>query len=423
MHRLAPLFALPLLACASETGLRTAPLPPADSPATTSAPEAPPWAAPDPDSPWGNLDPGEMPDDLLAIAWIDLTESCVNCTYGPNTPSRYDLVDVTGQVVAAFTLPFEPGVYDWYRPELVGLHALGPGRFLASNIVQEEAGHELVVWEADGFEGRATVLARLRPGEIELPLAGTTRPLPTDDWVYDDAVLPDPTDPQRLLVVPTAGSPYLPLTPLRVWSVSTSDPESPIRTWDARDLLPPSLVPDDVVIEAPWFARLADDGSGKLVLGVTGYVDVSEPDDKHRRLVPYPVVVSIDLDDEDAQPWLVPTDGLGLQRPPLVAPPSPDRPGSMLWTPQWCTGVVARWQEGTTEHPLSEDGACPELALLIDAASPTFVYSEWQETYVDQSHRLVVHHGGEDVWTVDALRVGLAARPFHMLKVAAVPAE
>jgi hypothetical protein len=425
MQRLALLFAtcLAFAGCNSDTGLRVAPPPDEED----LAPDSPsdPWnqgGGAGSDSPWANLDPGEMPDDLFAVAWLDLTTGCWNCTYGPNTPNRYDLVDAMGRVVSSFTLPFEWEDSSYFFPDLAGIHASGPGRFLVSNHVFNNADLEQVIWEADGFADTATVIARVRAGEVELPLAGITVPLPTDSWVQDDVVLPDPTDPGRILIVPTSSSPYLPSEFQGIWSLSTTDPDAPVRTWSLAELVPPELLPATWdSMEAPWFADLAADGSGQLVLGMTGYETITDPADKSMQLTPRPILMSIDLDTPDER-WILPTDELDLSSAPLVAPPAPDQPATVLWAVGYCGQGVRLWTEGAVaDLDMPAEDQCPVLGPLLDAASRSFVYTAWiEEPDWPGAQRLVISHQGEEVWSLDRLRVGLSDRAFALLGAARV---
>lgn len=427
MQRLALLFAasfLILAGCTSDTSLRLAPPPDAEDLSATSGPaDGPDFGEGDAGagSPWANLDPGEIPDDLFAVAWMDLTVDCWNCTYAPNSPNRYDLVDALGRVVSSFGLPFE-WQDDWYLPELAAIHASGPGRFVVSNFIYVDSGVEQVVWEADAFADTATVIARVRTGEVELPLAGVTVPLPIDSWPQDEVVLPDPTDPGRLLIVPTSSSPYLPSEFSAIWSLSTSDPDALVRTWTLPELLPPALLPASWdMIEAPWHASLAADGSGQLVLGMTGWETLTDPDSKTVQRIPRPILLSLDLDAPEER-WLLPVDGLELSHDLRVTPPSPDQQASILWIPGYCGDRVLLWEEGATaELPLPVEDQCPIMGPLLDAPSRSFIYTAWnEEPEWPGAQRLVVSHQGEEVWSLDRLRVGLSERPFLPLGVARV---
>ncbi len=427
MQRSAFLFALAsglaLLGCSSDTSLRVAPVPDQDDDVDSLSGPDDPWSqGGGSDSPWANLDPGDMPDDLFAVAWLDLTTDCWNCTYAPNTPNRYDLVDAMGRVVSSFVLPFEWEEDSYYRPELASIHASGPGRFLVSNYVYVDTGIEQVIWEADGFADTATVIARVRTGEVELPLAGLTVPLPTDPWVQDEVVLPDPTDSGRILIVPTSSSPYLPSDFRAIWSLSTTDPDALVRTWSLQELVPPELLPASWdTMEAPWFADLAADGSGQLVLGFTGYETNTDPEDKTWQLTSRPVLMSLDLD-APAERWILPTDGLDLSNGPLVTPPAPDQPATVLWADGYCGDGVRLWSDGiVAELALPDEDQCPVVGPLLDAASRSFVYVAWtDEPDWPGAQRLVISHQGEEVWSLDRLRVGLSERPFALLGAARV---
>ena len=427
MRNLPLLLALLLVACTSDTALRVAPDPdPEPSPAAAGPEEGTSggWGNGG-DSPWANLDPGDIPDDLFAVAWLDLTVDCWNCTYAPNSPNRYDLVDALGRVVSSFQVPFEWDEQWWYRPELRSIHASGPGRFIVSNLVQANASGEQVVWEADAFSNTATVLARLRPGEVELPLAGVTLPLPIDSWASDEVVLPDPTDPGRLLIVPHNTSPYLPNELRAIWSVSTTDPDGLVRVWTIDELLPEDLKPEGWdSLDAPWHVGLADDGSGRLVLGLVGVETESDPGDKTVSYRVRPALISIDLDTPD-ETWVLDTSELGVGGAPLVIPPSPDQPATVVWMPSWCADRVAIWEQGlTAELIVPQTDQCPVLGPMLDPPSRSFLYTA--TTHEDDypgSSRLVVSSQGEEVFSLNRLKVGLSERPFAVLGMARVAAE
>ncbi len=432
MKRLALLsaLALPLGACSSDTSLRLAPPPDedllgaGDPAATDPAGDSGFGSGSGGDSPWANLDPGDIPDDLFAVAWVDVTTDCWNCTYGPTAPSRYDLIDALGRVVSSFALPFE-WEDSWYKPELLNLAASGPGRFIVSNLVYVESGVEQVVWEADAFADTATVIARVRTGEVELPLAGITVPLPIDSWAQDDRVLPDPTDPARLLIVPTSSSPYLPSDFRAIWSLSVTDPDALVRTWTLPELVPAELLPASWdSIPSPWLARLADDDSGRLILGLTGFETISEPDSKIVHLLPKEILMSVDLDAPDER-WVLPSAGMNLSYTPLVAPPSPERPATVLWMPGYCEDTVMLWEEGViAQMTLPIEDQCAVLGPLLDAASRSFIYTAWaDEPEWPGAQRLVVSHQGEEVWSLDRLRVGLSERPFAVIGMTRVPQD
>jgi len=431
MQRLALSFTasfLVLAGCSSDASLRVAPAPDADpETAGDGVPDGlPGFHGSGDDSPWANLDPGDIPDDLFAVAWVDMATGCINCVYGPNTPNRYDLVDALGQVVASFPLPFPLEDHWYYMPEMVGIHASGPGRFIVANVIQNQDWEpEQIVWEADAFAGTSTVLARLRPGEVELPLANVTLPVPLDTWTMDEVVLPDPTDPGRLLIVPTTSSPYLPSELSAIWSVSTTDPDALVRTWSIHELMPDELVPDGwQSLFSPWFADLADDGSGRLMLGITGVETLSDPNEKTVEHVSRPVLVGVDLD-VPGEHWVVDAGGLFLNDDLQVVPPAADRPGTLLWTEDWCGETVTLWEDGATaELALPDEAECPHVVGLLDAPSRTFAYVH---TVYDEMNygrqRLVISAGGEPVHSLDGFGVGLSERPFHILGLAHVARE
>ena len=101
-------------------------------------------------SPWGSLNPGEMPEEYFAVAWHDPRGVENNC-YGPcpGVP-RYDIIDITGQVVSSFESPSQLQ----FSAQHKSLQPAGPGRFLAVTTgATPDSDYYEHAWIGDGVTG------------------------------------------------------------------------------------------------------------------------------------------------------------------------------------------------------------------------------------------------------------------------------
>ena len=425
-HGLAPL-SLTLLAllfggCGSDASLRVAPELEEDSEMDSTCPLCLPsdrqGTGGGVDSPWANLDPGELPDVVFAVAWVDLTEGCVNCYYAPDAPDRYDIVDPLGQVLSSFDTPFDWSDSSYYPPPLRSLEASGPGRFMISNLIQGMDEVHQVVWEADAYTNEARVLARVYARRVELPQTGELLLLGQEMWPWGLRVVPDPIREGALLLVPTSNSPYVQTGMQEVWSVPYDDVAAPVRRWSFAEFGPHFMDEEWPGLEHSGLARLADDGSGRLVVGFEGWGanDEGEPE--------YQVELAAFLPESESE--------LEIRRDPVpgdlmhpaarVVPGSGESPAIVLAPPYGCGGPLLWWEGGvTTEIRLPDGDSCPVLGPLLDLPSRTFIYSAWygDEEY-PEAHRMVVNGAGQELWSIDRLRRGLSERPFHLLGAAAL---
>lgn len=411
------LAALVLLlgACSSDASLRAAPELVDDPVVASTVPLGGPSDGTDngggASSPWAGLDPGDMPDTVFAVAWVDLTEGCINCYYAANAPDRYDIVDPLGQVLSSFELPFDWEEESYYPPPLRSLEASGPGRFIVSNLVQSLEETNQVVWEADAYTGEARVLARIYSRRVELPQTGEVLLFADEVWAWDMQVLPDPMRDGALLIVPTSSSPYLPTLLKEIWSVPYDDAAAPVLRWPVEEFAPDLQAEDWSAFEPAGLARLADDGSGRLVVGLQGWV----PDDRGQ--LEHRVELAAFWPESDLEVRIdsIPEE---LMHPSARVVPGTEDSSVIVLAPSYnCSGPLSWWEDGlTTEIVLPEGDFCPTLGPLLDLPSRTFVYSAWygDEEYPD-AHRIVVHGAGQELWSIERLRRGLSERPFHLL--------
>lgn len=411
MTRLAFALALLLAGCSGETALREAPEPVPDRVGE------PRFADPDSgagsgngggaaDSPWANLDPGDLPDTVFAVAWVDLTEGCVDCYYGPNAPDRYDLVDPLGQVLSSFELPFD-WQDEYYPPPLLSLEASGPGRFIAANTLWSE--NQVVVWEGDAYTNTSRVLARIGMQSVSVPPLDLLHLLPGPLGLWDLRVLPDPTRPDAFLFVPMYSSPYMPDGLREIWSIPYGPGAEGLRSWPLAELSP-------VLAEAADYdgrVVTVHSSMGRLLLGTAAWI----PDDAGGHTEAQVTAVSLYDEPELVTATIAPE---RMQDGARIVPDGLEQPAVL--STLGCAPSLS-WSEGEdqTISPLPQGDLCPVLGPVLDAESRTFVYAAegWDEEF-PQAQRFVVRAGTTEVWSLERFRVGLSERPFHVQGVAAV---
>ena len=403
-----------LFGCAGDSSLRTAPESLPDETASTPAAgqSGGGWAGPA--SPWGDIHPGDLPDTVFAVAWVDLTEGCIDCYYGPNAPNRYDIVDPLGQVISSFEPPFVWEENQYYAPPLRSLEAAGRGRFIAVNAMLHGEEAHLVVWEADAYTGEAQVIARIYQHRVELPLTGELLLLPDALWVWNMRVLPDPVRDDALLLVPIFSSPYTPTLLREIQSVPYRDAAAPLVRWSMDEFVDHLLFDDWDFMEPATVARLADDGSGELVLGLRGWLSADE-DTQGPMFVSELTSFLPDGELYDVRGERVPN---GLLRPEARVALAGDGHGTVVLTSTDSScGPLTWWEDGEgTQIGLPETDVCPVLGALLDIPSQTFIYAaRYGDPQFYGAQRLVVRGGGQELWSLDRFALGLSERPFHLL--------
>jgi hypothetical protein len=431
-------FVLLLLATAcSDYSLQVAPPPEVEDPTDTDAPLPEP-ATPEPmPSPWGNLDPGSLPDEHFLVAWQDAENCCDDAEWDRTAewergwswpPLRYDLVDLRGQVVSAF----EPPEAGFSTP--MAILPDGPGRFfvVGGNDGSTYSNFLRIGWRGDATTGQSETVIRMGWNIVELPMAGRTLTFDPDHSFDSAFLLPDPADEGRVYVLSArydgSGGPRLG----SLHSVPIYDPEGEVRTWDASVLLPADIVAGAQA--APWMAWFARifliDGRPVIVLGVDAWLLVpAQPGDEAAAEVepgPNPEFRRILLawsPDDGLLDARLDLGGTGLDMSVAFVPRADvlsgaETLGTAIWArdmvygcaqPRFTVedGVASRQVEG------DPDLYCATAGPAFDGLGPTFLY--WGTPSSDWSQRVVVSHGGQDVWTWDRIRVGLGERRFWLM--------
>ena len=439
MPRLVPLFALSVLlpapwatGCAQEYSLQAAPgshEAELGEPKLTAPPggvdHGPEGPEGDGGSPWGSLDPGDLPEEFFSVVWWDPRPACEECSE-PDYETRYDIVDVRGRVVVSFELP-------WPAAEVhhQTIHPAGLGRFLASSFVYETDTDSVPVktWFGDGATGEMEVVVESGYGRtLRLPQA--RRDIEIEGGLGYAQILPDPSDPDRVFVLTRNTSMYA--NPLlgTLYSVHVRDPEAEVRIWTPEDMLHPSFIPEwGYAPWFPWFTEAFQTGTETTL--VMGLMVQTEAGDWRKLLVDFSPETgpgSWEMDLTDVSP------GMDF----VVRPPRAASPGRVLFV----DGPDPRCTNDTSPRPTDEnrfaswDGhtlletqgndelSCPTVGPMLDESGETFLYygtvREFNGRAPRLDHRLVVSHAGDDVWEYTHFRVGLSESPFQLLGIARI---
>lgn len=447
------LFALALAGCPQDTTLRVAPPPLADDDDDDGGggggggggwpglPELPP-------GPWGQLDPGEMPDVHFVVAWTD-EGCCVNCDglwldepyetmdepeegeeqtttgwpesdWGLGCAARYAVIDLFGQVIAELAPPGQDETMLWTHTSLA---PSGPGRFMAASqgytIYLPDPGGEQppedgpidtyvpwAAWEFDLVNNRVDEVAR-QSQDLRLTVQPSGRTLDLPAW-ETHAVL-DPQDPDWLYV--WSGS-----------SWSCDQPTPSIRAihrvesgligprFDGEDLLGPDLDATGPFVPRSLQPSVDEEGNPRLFarLDSVGCDALA------------PVYVSTAFDPWGEHTWRA-EDAVW----PGMRPTYAGWGGGAFLTVDVAT-APATWrvqgpeQDVTGEVPGTSWNVRP--GPMLDPAGPTFavLMASDQPPYGDS---LVVFHGGQEVWRIDSLRFGLQERQLTFQDVIVLPPQ
>ncbi len=422
-----------LAACASDYGLSQAPPEVPDRPANPLDPPDGPGTAPTPpdlpdfpdlpdppdppDNPWDDINPGDMPDVYLAVAWSEY-ECCWYCDALDPYPveedimacwSRFAVVDLHGQVVAEFPLPQEQG-QDWSPYSYLNMVPAGPGRFLAvvnnwdSGWDDDDDGLPYSswweVWLLDAVEMSTTRVAHWDPEFAGVTIDGTDRLLFTGGAGAAPLLGVWPTDPDRLVFWIHEGSECPQGVTGELHAIHVTDPEAPVLAWKVEELMPEGMAEEMGGVQ-PWSLELSVDeqGSPTALLGVMG--GACGWGDYELR------VVHTSLNAEPG--WNELVQGAWSPLKPTYAGWNG---GAALHVPGWSGGLPS-WQlmgpDGTENGPLPEDMMIGFAGPVIDPEGPTFALVGGTGEF-DYHHEIVVVHGGEPVWRIDALRFGLQER-------------
>jgi len=356
-----------------------------------------------PASPWANLSPSELPEEYFALAWNDPRTGCHDCFVPVYDRPRYDIIDVQGRVVVSFELPWTSYV------EHLSMTTAGPGRFLAVSSTWS-TGEEFPwkAWYGDGVSGEIEVALEWGwNGHVYLPLAD--RNIHLSEWLGDAHVMPDPTNPDRIYVLPQNTNMYA--NPLlgTLYSIDVRDPEAPVVTWSPEDMVGEELIPEwGWAPWAPWKAEAYLDGDrAVIVLGLEVFDENGMP----RRILKNfsPQIGPLG--------WEMDLTGVTQQTELVLQPSLDEGPARILFNsePSWCSGATfARFDGIETESITgSTEVWCTRLGPVLDEEGRTFLYhgAELNPEF-EVEERLLISHEGADVWQYTRIRDGLSTLPF-----------
>ncbi len=445
------LLGLALLAgaCVNDTTLREAPpRDPVGEEGPGGGPGTPPtgggWPGlpPLPGGPWGELDPGEMPEVYFIAAFAD-PDCCWNCDgyystgdvdgfpdessadMGFECSVTYGVIDLRGQVLAEFhPTDWMPGAQITH----LDIAPSGPGRFLATSqgwgeglgVLTDPPEEELppedgpidtytwlpwMAWEIDAVLGTTTLVAYQDPSDYSVVIPETGKRIEAGAGYAVQAAL-DPVDPDWLYVWGTRyGCEQNPM-PLR--ATHRFDAGVLDRFWSMDEILPNY------------------EGSNRYANGMAASVD--ETGRTH---------LMLDLADMGCGDGLVPSN--------LVADFVPDDGSSwsladvlghgsngVSWAP-WNGGAILQvdspWDEPRwfVNGPTGEsEGEPPGLTWnvrpgpMLDPAGPTFALLGGEPVYPARDS-IVFVHGGQEVWRLDSLRFGLQDRDVVFMDLIVLP--
>lgn len=480
-----PALALLLVGCHSDTSLRAAPPldPVSEEPGIRhgGGPGGGPGGWPGlptlPSGPWGELDPGSMPDIYFVVAhgdpgccwdcdgvWltgdaagagadedadglppINNSDGDVDSEVGWECQVEYAIVDIHGQVVAEFNLPGQDeNQYAWWTH--LRIIPSGPGRFLATAYgwtepyppydTDDEYDEELP--ENDGPLDEDEESDYPEPGawvpwsawEINA-VTETITPVAWQDGSTREIVMVETG--RRVDIGPAWAGVQAAISPddpewLMLWAmeydcvtelrplraVNRLDVTMLDRLWNVEDLLPPAMVESGVPLSAfSLEPSIDDEGRATYLLGVTDYGCGGG-------FAPVTAVVN----------WS-PTNGARWY-------------GETSWSGYYYNRVsFAGWNGGgallvdspyepSSWHVIRGDGETVDGLVsgmswgvrpgpMLDPAGPSFALlgvPENSTTYGDAIHFI---HGGEKVWQIDGLRFGLQTTPVTVFDVIVLP--
>ena len=466
---LCPLLAALLLlsGCNSDTSLRVAP--PPDAPEEAGGPGTPggplgggwPGLPPLPSGPWGELDPGAMPDIYFVAAYGD-PGCCWDCdgmmtgdgetvdtdADGPQDNDSdeiqddaawecqvdYAIVDLFGQVVAEFELPSDDDTngYSWWSH--IRVVPSGPGRFLATAYgwstpevptqdeqdvppndgpqTDPEPGVWLpwAAWEIDAVAETVAPVAWQDPVTREIVISTTGRRVDIGPaWAgVEVAVLPD--DPDRLLLWGKEYDCASALRPLR--AVSRTDRAVLDRLWYPDDFLPAELQGLEVPFKAfALEASIGDDGRASFLLGLSdlgcggGFA---------------PVGALVNWSPTEGVRWFEQTPWTGWNERVSFAGwggggalhvESPYEPTSwrVYRGEESVEGMVSGMSWGVRPGP------------MLDPAGPSFALLGTPTNATESGDVIQFVHAGQTVWTIESLRFGLQDRKVTIFDLVVLP--
>ncbi len=399
--------ALLLIIGCSDTGLRVVPGPSADNPSpATGGP-----------SPWDDLGELELPDQHFVVAWSTPEESRV-------TPSRIDLVDVLGSVVANYEHPgwtAENGTYfledfDWtaLHPAAFQTVLVEQYRSFVEGDVGGDEDHTRIIWNLDlvSAEWRLDLLIE---SDETLFLPGPQQtiepPLPT----HQLHIVADPTDRDVVWLVYEG---YL--ADGQPWALRRLDVTGAVApvTWTDEELYAQGLAPEDRFRTIVTSAGATLDGEPVVTLG--GWT------------------TPLDLPEDEPHIWQVHAFGPQGQIDWNITIPVPDGAAvprrmesvggeleEFTALLQGQTGDYGCWAPGFTlvdedqwwDVEVGDSSPCPRPGPLLDPSNHTFVWigsGPGPEGSAGAPEEINVSHRGAEVWSIDTFRLGLSETAFRV---------
>jgi hypothetical protein len=365
-------------------------------------------------SPWGALSGAEMPEEYFAVVWNDPRTVCTNCYVPDYACPRYDVIDVQGRVVVSFDLPWAEAL----QVDHLSLRTAGPGRFLAvTNAWSAEDDRPWKAWFGDGLTEEVEVVLEWGwGGSIYLPQAD--REIQLDDWLGDAHLLPDPSNPDRIYVLPQNTNMYA--NPLlgTLYSIDVRDPSAPVVTWSPEQMVGEAMIPEwGWAPWAPWHAEIfLDEGRAVIMLGLEIFTEDSE---RRRMLVSF----SPQLGPQD---WELDLTGLTEQTELVLRPPQGDSRVQVLFNsepPAWCQSMGFARYDGVEMSTIAGNPelTCGRIGPVLDDEGRTFLYSglvidsEFAEApSFEGEERLMISHDGIDVWQYRRFVDGMQSLPFTL---------
>lgn len=425
-----------------------------------------------PSGPWGELNPGEMPDIYFVVAHGD-PGCCWDCdgdyytdAMDPDTDEDddgfpdnsdgdvdndaewmcevdYAIVDLFGQVIAEFDLPGQNDAenYAWWTH--MRIIPSGPGRFLATvqgwsqpemppydqTTTDEEPPPEdgpidesdeplpgvwvpWYAWEIDALAESVRPVAWQDPGTREIVMIDTGRRVDIGPAWAGVNVAVSADDPEWLILQAREYDCATPLSPIR--AVNRLERGVLDRIWYPRDFLPPELddLQDEMVLGAFALEPSVDEeGRATFLIGVSDYGCGGGF---------APVTGLIDWSPRDGVRWYETTNWAGYNQRISYAGWSG---GAALHvdSPYEPTSWRVYRDEGSVEGLVSGLAWGVRPGPMLDPAGPSFALIGYPSDGTSYGDALQFVHGGQTVWEIDSLRFGLQDREVTMFDVIVLP--
>ena len=357
------------------------------------------------DSPWGSLDPGDLPEVYFAVAWDWGYDYCGDgCWEEGYYQPMIAVVDLEGQVIVEFEAP-----YDY--ASILALRPAGPGQFDVTvapwDYGYDDAAREPAasweVWRADAVTGSFTRILHVADdgpvidatGRKLMALGTPSRRHQLVSW---------PSDPGRALVLSDRASCGADDDP-----ILTSAPlygNGKVDRWYEQELLPAAMI-EDGIAPYPWTVHAAEDADGQRSL-LTGWLtDCYTYGSAFTAWSP-----------EHGVLWQVDAPG---QLYPFDASYSADDGGAVLYLTQNTEGRQI-WHldgpAGTWSGEVKDDSWLARPGPVLDPENASFMtIATRTETGRDA---LDIYFRDKRVWQIDTFRFGLDEVELHVSHVALI---